>query len=233
MNWQEIKLSECGTFFSYKGDKVFNKTFIRALKFHSPGFAPVQDQDGWFHIRNNGEQLYKERFKRAFGFYCNRAAITGEEGWFHIDEKGIRLYTQCYSWVGNYQEDKCVVRDFSNNYYHIDLSGCRIYSDNYFYAGDYKESYSCVKTENGWKHINSNGADLNKERYNDLGVFHKGIATAKNNEGWFHISKDGNSLYDRKYYLFVEPFYNGVSLVTNQDGSKALIDESGKLVATI
>ena len=31
MVWQEIKLSECSTFFSYQGNKVFDKTFIKDL----------------------------------------------------------------------------------------------------------------------------------------------------------------------------------------------------------
>lgn len=232
MNWQEIKLSECGAFFSYQGDKVFNKTFINALKFHAPGFAPVQEQEGWLHINANGEQLYKERHKRAFGFYCNRAGIVGEEGWFHIDDKGIRLYSECYAWVGNYQEDKCVVRDFSNNYFHINLSGRRIYSEEYFYAGDYKEGCACVKGIDGWKHINSKGEDLNNKRFEDLGVFHKSYATARDKAGWFHIDKKGVDLYPNRF-ASTEPFYNGCSLVEDFNSKKCIISEAGDVVFVI
>src|SRR4051812_2432337 len=123
MDWQEIKLSECGTFFNYKGNKVFNKSFINALKFHAPGFAPVQDEGGWYHINTKGEELYTQRYERAFGFYYNRAAVISGSGWFHIDDKGNRLSNDTYAWIGNYQEDKCAVRDFNNNYYHIDPFG--------------------------------------------------------------------------------------------------------------
>ena len=86
MDWQEIKLSECGTFFIYQGNKVFDKTFINALKFHAPGFAPVQDENGWYHIDTKGEELYKQRYERVFGFYYNRAAVINDSVWFHIDE---------------------------------------------------------------------------------------------------------------------------------------------------
>lgn len=233
MNWQNVKLSECDTFFSYDGDKIFGKVFITALKFHAPGFAPVRVKEGWYHINSNGEELYKERYERAFGFYCNRSAIVGDDGWFHINEKGNRFYKENYAWVGNYQEDKCAVRDFHDSYFHIDIFGQRIYAEEYFYAGDFKDGYACVKTKEGWRHINSKGINLNDKTFYDLGIFHKGIATAKNNQGWFHINKVGDPIYANQYYLSIEPFYNGISLVTKMNGSKSLIDESGRLISDI
>jgi hypothetical protein len=47
MNWNEIELSEDGTCFLYNGQLLFGKIFLRALKFHAPGLAPVCDESGW------------------------------------------------------------------------------------------------------------------------------------------------------------------------------------------
>ena len=49
----------------------------------------------------------------------------------------------------NYQEEKCVVRDFENNYFHINKLGLRLYSDNYRYVGDFKDGYACAMLADG------------------------------------------------------------------------------------
>lgn len=103
MNWKEIQISNDHTQFIINGKPIFNKTFLEVLKFHTPGFAPVQDETGWYHIDTNGTAVYAERYKRVFGYYCNRAAVTDlENNCFHIDEKGKRVYAQNFTWCGNF-----------------------------------------------------------------------------------------------------------------------------------
>jgi hypothetical protein len=75
MNWQEIKVSADNTHFLFDGKPIFGKTFIEVLKFHSPALAPVLDNSGAYHIDINGNELYKNRYSRTFGFYCNRASV--------------------------------------------------------------------------------------------------------------------------------------------------------------
>ena len=74
------------------------------------GIAPVKDETGAYHIDENGQDLYKQRYSRVFGFYCNRASVINDEAWFHIDEKGNRIYSNSYTWTGNFQENSCTVR---------------------------------------------------------------------------------------------------------------------------
>ncbi len=233
MNYKKIKLSDDGTFFTINKKKVF-KTFICALKFHAPGLAPVQDDSGWYHIDDNGSPIYKQRYKRTFGYYCNRAAVIDKNNnWYHIDIHGNRIYKEKYVWCGNYQEDLCAVRDFQNNYFHIDLNGKRIYNENYRYVGDFKDGYAAVRLINGlYKHIDKEGEDLNGRLFKDLGVFHKSFATAKDDRGWFHIDKLGNNLYPERYAM-TEPFYNGFALVETFEGKKIIIDEKGKFIVDI
>lgn len=230
MNWQNIKVSKDGTYFQYDGKPIFGKQFIEVLKFHKPGFAPVKDESGSFHIDTAGTELYSERYSRTFGFYCNRAAVIDGHNWFHITEKGERAYSQSYNWTGNFQENLCTVRDHLNQYFHIDLNGNRVYDKNYTYCGDFKDGFACVKQLNDlYKHIDSRGTFLNDKEYVDLGIFHKNLATAKDKEGWYHIDKTGSEIYKQRY-LAIEPFYNGFALVTRFNGAKTIIAESGEMV---
>lgn len=227
LRWQDIKVSADSTDFLFHGKQIFGRKFIEVLKFHSPGIAPVKDESGSYHIDHQGNQLYKERFTRTFGFYCNRAAVVQGKNCFHITDQGVRAYAQLYTWTGNYQENLCPVRD-GINYFHIDLEGKRVYKDNFIYCGDFKDGIACVKLDNGfYKHINIHGQFLNEKEFSDLGVFHKHFATAKDHFGWFHIDKSGNENYKQRYSA-VEPFYNGFAVVIKFDGRKIIIDEKGK-----
>ena len=233
MNWQNITVSADNTYFLYEGKPLYDRKFWEVLKFHAPGLAPVKDETGSYHISVAGNELYSERFSRTFGYYCNRAAVVRENHWFHLTEKGERAYLQSFSWVGNFQENLCTVRDQNNNYFHIDCSGKRISNTDFIYCGDYKDGIACVKTDDGYyRHINTKGGFLNEAKFYDLGVFHKNFATAKDITGWFHIDKLGVGIYSERY-LAIEPYYNGFSLVTRFDHSKCIIDEKGRPIMEI
>ena len=233
MNWKDIRVSDDNTHFTFNGKPIFDKSFIEVLKFHSPGLAPVLDNSGAYHIEINGYELYKKRYSRTFGFYCNRASVIDGNRWFHINEKGERVYQTSFSWTGNYQENICTVRNDNTQYFHIDLNGNRIYENNYVYAGDYKDGIACVKSQDGfYRHIDNEGKLINDKTFLDLGVFHKNYATAKDINGWFHIDKQGNEVYKSRY-LTIEPFYNGFALVTTFENEKIIIDEKGLKILAV
>ena len=224
MNWRDINVSENSNSFIYKEELVFGKVYNEVLKFHSPGIAPVKDDTGWFHINVNGNEVYKERYDRVFGYYFNRASVILYKNWFHLNEKGERLYDVNYAWTGNYQENVCSVRDFNNQYFHIDLDGNPVYGKKYKFVGDFKDGFACVRFSNGkYKHIDTKGKYINDKSYLDLGVFHKNFAIAKDELGWHHINKKGEELYAERYFM-IEPSYNGFSVVDKFDNTKQIID---------
>jgi len=230
INWQDIKVSADSSHFTFNGKLIFDKKFIEVLKYHSPGLAAVQDESGSYHIDIFGNALYVERYKRTFGFYCNRATVVQNERSFHITEKGIRAYSTSFLWCGNFQENLCSVRDSKNNYFHIDLNGEKIYSQIFLYVGDFKDGIACVKIANGfYKHIDVYGNFINDKEFYDLGIFHKNFATAKDKKGWHHIDKYGNELYPQRFQM-IEPFYNGFAVVDTFDNNKLIIDENGKII---
>lgn len=233
MKWQDIKVSADCTTFLYEGKPIFRKKFLEVQKFHSPGIAPVMDEEGAFHINTHGKPIYLKRFDRTFGFYCNRAAVVDGGKWFHLTETGQKAYTRSYNWAGNYQENLCPVRNSTNNYHHINLNGERVYLHNFIYAGDFKDGIATVKCKNGlYRHIDTGGKFINDKEFIDLGVFHKKYATAKDKKGWYHIDKTGTALYSQRYTM-IEPFYNGFALVTINNNQKVIIDETGKKIISL
>lgn len=222
-----IKISDCRTFHALGSHPLYSPRFIDVEKFHHPGLAPVYDASGGYHINLDGIAVYKQRFDKTFGFYCNRAAVMDKGKYYHIDLQGSKVYQDSYNWVGNYQEDKCVVRK-GDNFFHIDLEGNRLYLDEYYYVGDFKDGIAVVYKNQYATHINHKGNFIHNNWYKKLGIFHKGYANAEDNNGWFHIDIKGNQIYDHRYKT-VEPFYNGYAKVETFDGRLGQIDITGNI----
>lgn len=234
MKYQNIFISFDETYFvDKKGRQLFGKKYEKVMSFHSPGIAPVEDENGWFYIDSNGNELFSTRYKRAFGFYCGLACVVDlEDNWYYINQKGVRV-SDSYAWCGNFCENLSSVCDKNGNYFHIDISGSRLYSTNYKYVGDFKYGIACVTLANGLlTHIDINGNFIHNKFFMDLDVYHKGYARAKDEMGWFHIDKKGNPKYDNRFKL-IEPFYNGYARVETLDGEKIVINENGITIRII
>lgn len=231
--WKQSEISPCKTHHRIKEIPMYTHRFSSVQKFHEPGLAPVLDESGAYHIYSNGNPAYPYRFKKTFGFYCNRAAVIDETGAYHIHPSGEPSYSQRYAWSGNFQCNLSTVRTIDGNYHHIALDGTKLYSKDYSYAGDFRDGIAVVCLgPNNYTHIDIHGKELHNVFFHDLDVFHKGFARAKDQRGWFHIDLTGNSIYDQRYSQ-VEPFYNGAALVEAFDGSKMTIDPSGEILAII
>lgn len=228
---QNIKLSKCKKFHELYKKPFYDVRFHNVEKFHIPGFAPVYDQNGAYHINLEGKAIYTKKYTKTFGFYCSRAAVADGEDYYHIDVNGNKIYEQSYQWVGNYQEGFCVVR-LNHTFFHIDSDGNRIYSEQYDYVGDFKDDIAVVYKGNLATHIDSMGSIIHNKWYNQLGLFHKNYATAEDEKGWFHINFSGCPIYNQRYKM-VEPFYNGLARVEEFEGKIKQIDINGNTVHDI
>ena len=229
----EISVSRCETYHLKGENPLYGRTFLKVLKYHEPGFAPVLDEEGAYHIDLNGLSVYGDRFKRTFGFYNNKAAVEVLDGWFHIYTDGTAVYPEKYAWVGNFQEEICVVRDFQGFYFHIDKKGTPLYPNRYAYAGDFKDGIAVICDElKGHAHINREGRFIHSKYFHQLDVFHKGFARAKDDRGWGHINKTGDFIYKDRY-LSIEPFYNGLAYAEDNNERLLLINEVGEIVKII
>ncbi len=226
-------VSHCETYHLKGESPLYGRTFLKVLKYHEPGFAPVLGDDGAYHIDLDGTPAYEFRFKRTFGFYNNKAAVESSEGWFHIHTDGTAVYPEKYAWVGNFQEEICVVRDFQGFYFHIDKKGTPLYPNRYAYAGDFKDGIAVICDElKGHTQINREGRFIHSKYFHQLDVFHKGFARAKDDRGWGHINKTGDFIYKDRY-LSIEPFYNGLAYAEDNNERLLLINEVGEIVKII
>ena len=211
-----------------EGLALYEARYESVMPFHHPGLAPVSDGDKWFYIIPNGESAFPQVFDRAFGFYCDHAAVELDGSWFHINSDGIRAYEKSWSWCGNFQQNHCSVRDLEGNFHHIRKDGSKLPGGPYKYTGDFREGFAVVHLFGGkCTHIDFNGAHLHQRFFNDLGVFHKGFAIALDENGWTHIDTNGLPIYDQRYQ-FVEPFYNGWAIVKDFDGNTFHLSENGE-----
>lgn len=232
-SWKQTTVSPCETYHVIGNMPCYEKRFQNVLKFHEPGYAPVKDGAGSYHIDMAGNSLYSHRFLKTFGFYEGRAAVESQAGWFHILSNGECAYKERYAWCGNFQEGFCPVRDQEGNYFHINRNGDRIYAQNYRYAGDFKDAIAVVCREDGKSsHIDVQGRFIHSRWYLRLDVFHKAFACAKDEGGWLHIRKDGLPAYSRRFSS-VEPFYNGQAYVEDFEGNLFVVNEEGQTVREV
>ena len=233
INLDRIYLSIDETHHLYNGIPLYDKRFRIVMSFHTPGVAAVLDETNAYHIDLKGESIYKKRFSKTFGYYDCIAAVMDESGWYHINLEGEPLYNERYEWVGNFQEERCAVRDLYGNNFHIKEDGTLAYNEKYKYVGDFKYGIAVVYNNEGLaKHIDKDGNNLHKKSFKELGVFHKGFAIAKDDYGAFHINKAGEPLYNQRY-KWVEPFYNGFAFVCDSFDQKLIINEDGKIIQTV
>lgn len=210
------------------GIPLYENRFDWVLPFHEPGLAPAGKDNEAFHIDQDGLPAYSERYSRTFGFYQSRAAVKLDDYWFHILPNESRLYEANWEWCGNFQNDRCPVRDHSGQYFHIRLDGSVVPNGPWLYAGDFREGVAVVRDKDGLcRHIDSEGVFIHDGAFFDLDVFHKGYARARDRDGWFHINTSGKEISSERF-MMLEPFYNGQALARGFDTSIHVIDENMK-----
>jgi hypothetical protein len=231
LSWQELTIAPDGTHhLTRAGEPAYRQRFDEVLKFHAPGLAAVRRSGLAWHILPDGSAAYERRFARTFGFYEGLAAVTATDGWHHVTPDGRDAYSARYAWCGNYQSDRCTVREPSGHYLHLGPDGQPAYACRWRYAGDYRDGVAVVQAEDGRStHVDLAGQPTHARWFLDLDVFHKGFARARDDAGWTHVDEKGRPAYSRRFAA-VEPFYNGQARVERFDGALEVIDESGEPV---
>lgn len=83
--------------------KIGNFTYDFVGKF-SDGIAPARQDDGWFHIREDGSPLYTQRyvsvgqFSEGFSVVC--ICVSGTYRYYHIDCRGRTPYKRFFKAAG-------------------------------------------------------------------------------------------------------------------------------------
>ncbi len=233
IDMNKIELSFDETHHTYNGKPLYNRKFRKVMNFHPPGIAAVEDETGAYHIDLNGNPIYPQKYLKTYGFYEGIATVVDKKGYFHINLKGEPVHNNRFDWAGNFQEGRCVVRNFDGSYYHIKRDGTPAYKARYKYVGDFKYGIAVVYNDDGLAtHIDKYGNLIHGRYFLELGVYHKGYAVAKDHSGYFHIDKKGKQLYSERF-AWIENFYNDCAFAKLFDGRLAIIDTKGKIVREI
>lgn len=231
MSWQRAVVAADRTHHVLSGRPLYGERFDEVLAFHDPGLAPARRGNVAWHIRDDGTAAYPQRFRQTFGFYAGVATVESDDGWHHVRPDAADAYATRFAWCGNYQQDRCAVRDVDGLYLHIDIEGAAAYAARWRYVGDFREGLAVVQSDDGRStHIDPTGHPAHDAWFRDLDVFHKGAARARDDRGWMHIARSGRPLYARRFAM-VEPFYNGQARVELFDGALEVIEPSGQVVA--
>lgn len=232
-DWLATRVAAEGTHHVCDGGPCYTQRFDEVLPFHDPGLAPVRRDGAAWHITPAGAPAYAPRFLRTFGFYESRAAVVAADGWHHVRADGSALYPERYAWCGNFQGERCTVREAAGRYFHLNLAGRPAYERRWRYAGDFREGAAVVQGDDGRStHVDRNGTLLHGAWFLDLGVFHKGVSPARDRAGWTHVDRSGVPLYARRFAA-AEPFYNGQARVERRDGALEVIDEAGQTLVEL
>jgi len=230
LDWTALRVAPDRTHHLRAGAPAYAGRFDEVLGFHEPGLAAIRRGAKAWHIDLRGRAAYRRRFKRTFGFYEGRAAVTSPDGWHHVWPDGRDLYADRYDWSGNYQQERCTVRAPTGEYLHLDATGLPAYAGRWRYAGDFREGAAVVQREDGRStHIDLHGRAVHGRWFLDLDPYHKGMAAARDDAGWMHVDAGGLPVYDCRFAR-VEPFYNGQARVECLNGGLQVIDEGGGTV---
>lgn len=233
VDWKDISVAPDRTYHVLAGRALYGVRFDEVLSFHKPGLAAVRIGDEAWHITSSGQPAYPYRFTRTFGFYGGIAAVATQEGWHHVLPTGDPLYRERYAWCGNFQGERCAIRELSGKYCHLRPDGAPAYAARWRYAGDFREGIGVVQAEDGYStHIDVDGNFVHGKWFLDLDVFHKGFARARDCSGWAHIDLRGRFIYEKRFAA-IEPFYNGQARIERKDGGLEVIDQSGETLAEL
>lgn len=230
LKWAAMTVAADNTHHLVGGKPAYTSRFLRVDKFRPPGLAVARNHSGMFHIDSTGLPAYPISFLQAFGFYEGLAAVQSDYGWTHILPDGTAAYEARFDWVGNWQQKRCVVRDFQGHYYHIKEEGMAAYTERYAYVGDFREEAAVVQVASGLAtHIDTNGCPLHGKWFRALDVFHKGFARACDDQGWHHINRSGQAAYEERF-AEVDAFYNGQAWARSEAGISLIINQCGEII---
>jgi hypothetical protein len=233
LNWTAMVVATGDSHHLLAGTPAYPNRYLGVGVFRPPGLAVARDKTGAFHITPLGVPAYEIRFLMTFGFYEGLAATQSSDGWLHIESDGKAAYGVRFDWVGNWQQNRCVVRTADGHYFHIRRDGNSAYDQHYIYAGDFREGAAVVQRADGKAtHIDPDGLLLHDRWFLELDVFHKGFSRARDSDGWHHVNRAGKSAY-RARFEAVDCFYNGQAWVKSAAGEQLVINEQGDVVRQI
>lgn len=194
---------------------------------------PKISECGRFHVRPDGEPLYKARFDEVLAFHkvgkrwIAPVQLGGEA--FHIDSAGLPIYPQRFQRCFGFYHDLAAVVD-RDGWYHINQAGDALYQERYKFAGNYQENVCVVMNTDGqYFHLNAIGKPVYNSRWSYCGDFRDGVAVVQADNGLStHICADGTLLHNN-WFSDLDVFHKGYARAKTCQGW-CHVDKNGEAI---
>ena len=169
------------------GRPVYSRRFRRAFGFYE-GRAAVISEEGWHHIRQDGEQLYPERYAWCGNYQGARCTVRDSQGLYrHLDLEGHPAYSRCWRYAGDYREGSAVVQEADGRSTHIDADGNFLHGRWFVDLDVFHKGFARARDLVGWMHIGPTGQPAYARRFALVEPFYNGQARVERPDGALEV----------------------------------------------
>lgn len=179
------------------GTAAYHRRFIRTFGFYE-GIAAVAADDGWHHVRTNGEAVSAERWVWCGNFQNGRCPTRdAHDRYFHLTPDGEPAYAKRFRYVGDYRDGIAVVQGDDGLSTHVDLTGKEIHDNRFVDLDVFHKGYARARDEKGWMHVDSLGHPVYARRFASVEPFYNGQARVERDDGGLEvIDEEGRCLVE-------------------------------------
>lgn len=156
---REEAMKEKLTFEQIKDKFNYDKVFP-----FKEGIAMVKNGSEMFHIQENGEPLYKEKYKLIRDFKNGVGQVSLDRSkLFLIDQNGEKITEEWFHDVKPFDEEGIAIAKKQGKKFHIDKQGRRLYEQEFSDVSAFYDGVASVWIHDRMIYINMNGEEVDED----------------------------------------------------------------------
>lgn len=170
-----------------RGLEAYTRRFTRTFGFYE-GLAAAAAEDGWRHIRVDGEPAYSGRWAWCGNFQGGRCPARDADGlYFHIKPDGEPVCTERFRYVGDYKDGFAVAQGDDGLSTHVDLQGDEVHGVWFVDLDVFHKGYARARDDKGWMHVDDRGHPVYTRRFTSVEPFYNGQARVERDDGGVEV----------------------------------------------
>jgi|GEM_PF-1128216 len=177
------------------GKPAYTRRFRRTFGFYEDR-AAVISEEGWHHIRPDGESLYPERYAWCGNYQGGFCTVRDGEGFYrHLDRGGRPAYPERWRYAGDFRDGLAVVQGSDGRSTHIDAAGHLVHARWFLDLDVFHKGFARARDEAGWMHVDEGGRPIYPHRFAMVEPFYNGQARVQRLDGALEvINEDGTTV---------------------------------------
>ncbi|MCQ4086557.1 WG repeat-containing protein [Saccharibacillus sp. JS10] len=238
-----VKKGNLWGFIDKTGKVIVKPKYQQVGQGFSEGLAAVKVSSGkWAYINKTGKIVFTASYDEAHDFNDGMAAVWKRKGTTYvggfIDQKGKEIVKPQYAMLNVFSEGLAPVMK-NGKWGYIDKKGKMIIKPQFDGAAPMSEGLALFLQNGKYGYLNAKGKVIVKAQYTGGQSFSEGRAAVKvggslsdRSGKWGYIGVTGKLVIPAQYSdenAEIGSFKEGLAFVQRTDGSKLLIDRSGKV----